>query len=42
MSYPNAPALAAGHRGMIILDKMGVDSRLAIACFVHDLNTRLN
>ena len=25
-----------------ILDKMGVDSRLAIACFVHDLHTRLN
>lgn len=25
-----------------ILDKTGVDSRLAIACFVHDLQTRLN
>ena len=25
-----------------VLDKMGVDSRLAIACFVHDLRTRLN
>jgi DNA-binding NarL/FixJ family response regulator len=25
-----------------ILDKMGVDSRLAIACLVHDLQARLN